>query len=300
MTRVSLASYRLEIYLFSSRTILFFRRIISIIRTYFQRDWEMKIEKKLIAYAAIPLLVGILSTSPLLFLMSAKAETSKPWFSISMPYVYCEAREGAYNYSNIMGPTINISSRPVFSHRFGYVLDLTQNAELDPERNLTRLEFLQINLTTNEGPLETNSFAVGTSNTVSYPPSGFQFSYLWFDTKNFSGGGIFSANWTAGISRLEDEGTSGIGTSNRYLVALEEAQTVYVTLYRIGWVTFEGDSTVVTFANYEVLSQVQLERYGSNGWLYNNNFIPPERLSQINPGKPLVWDPKTAKNVPNL
>jgi hypothetical protein len=206
----------------------------------------MKIEKKLIAYAAIPLLVGIVSISPLILLMSAKAETSKPWFSISMPYAYCEAREGAYNYSNIMGPTINISSRPVFSHRFGYVVDITQNAKLDPERNLTRIEFLQINVTTDKGPLETGYFTVGTSSNVSYAPKYFQFNQTaWFDTGRFSGGGVFIANWTAGFSRLETEGTSGTGTGNGYLIALREAQTVYITLYRVGWVTFEGDSTVV-------------------------------------------------------
>ncbi len=52
----------------------------------------MKIEKKLIAYSVLALLIGIASISPLMFLMSAKAETTpKSWFNLNVPYAYVKA-----------------------------------------------------------------------------------------------------------------------------------------------------------------------------------------------------------------
>lgn len=271
----------------------------------------MKIEKKLVVLSTIIIMVGIASIAPLMFLLSAKAETSKPWFSVALPYAYFETIDGAINYSNVHGPSINVSSQPVVSERIVVVLDLTLNANLKTVTDDARFEYYQVNITTDKGPVETEFFQVGTGKNSSYAQKGFhfmqdnQFDTAKFDPMRGGGGGLFAANWTMGHSTLWTEGHSGTGTvgssgTSRVVSALREAQTVYVTLYRVGWVSFEGDSTVATFANNEVVCQIQLEKYGNNGWLFNNNFIPAERLSQIDPGKPVVMDPTTGEPLPNL
>lgn len=272
---------------------------------------SVKIEKKLIALSAVAIVVGVASIVPLLFLMSTKAETPKSWFNVGVPYAYCETRDGAINYSNPLGETINNSSHPVVSERIVILLDLTLDVNLKTETDDARFEYYQMNITTDKGPVETESFQVGTSGNSSFAHKDFQFRQDdRFDTGKFDpriggGGGIFIPNWTKGLPILYPEGNSGIGTvggsgASRVVSALREAQTVYITLYRVGWVSFEGDSTIATFTNNEVICNIQLLKFGSNAWLYNNNFIPIDRLPQIDPAKPVIMDPKTGLNVPNV
>lgn len=270
----------------------------------------MKIEKKLIALSVIAILVGVASIIPLQFLMSARAVTQKPWFSLDMPYAYCETLDGAFNYSSPYGTSINVSSQSVVSVGVGVVLDLTLDADLKTVGDDARFEYYQINITTDKGPVETEFFQVGTGTNDSFAQKGFhfmqdnQFDTGMFDPRSGGGGGLFIPNWITGLSILWQAGHSGTGTvdgsgTSRVVSAFREAQTVYITLYRVGWVSFEGDSTIATFANNEVVRQIQLVKYGENGWLYNN-LIPAERLVQIGPNKPLIEDPKTGYLVPNV
>jgi hypothetical protein len=101
----------------------------------------VKIEKKLIALSIFTIMVGVASIVPLYFSLSATAETPRPWFSIDIPYAYFETRDGAINYSNPMGDTINTSDHAVVSERIGYVLDLTLNANLKEEADDARYEY---------------------------------------------------------------------------------------------------------------------------------------------------------------
>jgi hypothetical protein len=274
----------------------------------------MKIEKKLIVFSAVAIIIGIAAISPLMFFMTAKAETPKPWFSVEMPYAYCDTMDGPLNYSDLYIANMSVpdftSSQPVVSHRIIIVLNLTLDANLKTETDDARFEYYQINITTDKETVETQFFEVGTGVNDSFAQKGFHFMQDgWFDTDKFDpklggGSGLYNSSWPTGVSTLWGQGGSGtasVGSSSVSSVvsALREAQTVYITLYRVGWASFKGNSTTVSFANNETICQIQLEKYG-DGWLYNNNFIPADRLSQIDPWKPIVTDPKTGLPVPSV
>ncbi len=263
----------------------------------------MKIEKNFIALSAIAIMLGIASIVPLVFFLSAKNGTTNAWFSVDMPYVYLETRAGAINQSNPLGDTINVTNHPVFSHRFGYVFNITMNADLKTESDETRIEYYEINITSDGETLESNIFSVGTSsNITAQPPNDWRAmqnnlsSNRMFD----GGGGLFIAGWSEGFSRLWDDGTGGSGTGNKLFITLREAQTVNITLYRLGWASWRGNLTIATFTNDEVVCKIQLKRFTYNSWLYNNDFLPMRRLLEIDPAKPVILDPKTDEYVPNM
>ena len=58
---------------------------------------------------------------------------------------------------------------------------------------------------------------------------------------------------------------------------LRAAETVTITVYRLGWATFTGNSTIFTSTYNEIVNQIQLEKFGEECWLYNN-LIPEEEL----------------------
>jgi len=57
-------------------------------------------------------------------------------------------------------------------------------------------------------------------------------------------------------------------------------------MYRVGIVTFSGNSTTVTLTNNELVDQIQLEKYGEEGFLYND-LVPDEELAEIDLLKPI-------------
>ena len=108
----------------------------------------------------------------------------------------------------------------------------------------------------------------------------------------FGGGGLLRYNWTAGLSILWPETGSGSdtigGSSTSILVdTIREAETLFITVHRIGWVTFTGNSTIVTLANNEIVDQIQLEKFG-DGFLYNN-LVPEDELSTIDLLRPVSF-----------
>jgi hypothetical protein len=54
-------------------------------------------------------------------------------------------------------------------------------------------------------------------------------------------------------------------------------------------VTFSGNSTVVTLTNNELVDQIQLEKYGEEGWLYNN-LVPEDELATIDLMRPVPFE----------
>src|SRR3989304_8788760 len=115
-------------------------RIISRICMCFSGEKTMKIEKKLVAYSVIALLIGIASITPLMLLMTAKAETTpKPWFNLDVPYAYLKA-----NF------TENLDGRDIYSDWHAIVLNYTLNPEAENEIFDARFEYFELQVYTDK------------------------------------------------------------------------------------------------------------------------------------------------------
>ncbi|MQY62573.1 hypothetical protein GH146_04750 [archaeon] len=259
----------------------------------------MKLEKKLIACSILAIVIGVSSVFPLAFFMSAtaKADTSnEPWFSINIPYAYWVTSDGPLempfepNYPDgfEMNETNSVSEQHML------VLNITLNDDTAKQPVDAQFEYYQIDVSSDKELIGTMRWVVGTNINSSFNVSGIlgSFSFMrneWFDTRNFDtrkyggGGGLTRPDWTPGLSMLwpmagAGSGTIGSSGSSGVVSILREAETVFISIYRIGWVTFSGNSTTVTYANNELVEQVQLEKFGEEGWLYNN-LIPEEELA---------------------
>lgn len=266
----------------------------------------MKLEKKLIACSILALIIGVSSVLPLGFLMSATAKanpssealSSEPWFSINVPYSYWMTRDGKLDSLDV---TPDINETRLVSSQYLIALNLTLNVETTNYPADARIEYYQIDVSSDKGPVETMCWFVGTVLDVS--SFSFQdfikdFHFVrndWFDTDSFSirdrNGGMVRNNWATNFSLLWRVGNAGSGTighssSSDLVSALREAETLYISIRRIGWVTFTANSTLVTLANNEIVDQTQLEKFGE-GFLYNN-IVPDEKLSTIDLTRPPI------------
>jgi len=269
----------------------------------------MNSEKKLIACSILALIIGVSSVLPLVFLMSAtvKAETSdSSWFSIDMPYAYYIASEGPlanppveFPWYSEMNETNSVNVKHnIFTNTTLIVDPKTEDVD-------GRVEYYLTEVKSDKELIKNIHWYVGTNANSSFSFDGLldTIHFMrddWFDTDLFlktASGGYILYNWTVGFSQLGgDKGsstTSTIGTEEtKYqgsptsgtFSALREAETLTITLYRKGWTTFTGNSTIFTSANNEIVGQIQLEKYG-DGFLYND-MIPEDQLSTID-----LWNP---------
>lgn len=255
----------------------------------------MKIEKKLVACSILALLIGVSSVVPLLFLMSAKAETApKPWFNLNVPYAYVTA-----NF------TENLNGQDVYDYWRVLVLNFTLNPEAENEISDARFEYYEFQLYTDKEQLGNISYFVGTNRTNSFTlsPESFRFTRDdWFDS-NTTGGGMFTPQWNASsppdfsqissvLSRYSSPtGHETTGDNLRYneaprmVAALRKAETLFIDVRKTGLVTFNGNSTLVTLSGNEFFQHLELKKYG-DGFLYNALF-PEDQLSQIDLFNPL-------------
>lgn len=266
----------------------------------------MNFEKKLIACSFLALVIGISSVVPLAFLMSATVKatpsyelaSSEPWFSINIPYSYWMTKDGKLDGVDV-DPAIDEST--LVSSQYLIALNLTLNVDTTDYPADARIEYFQIDVTSDKGPVETRSWFVGTVlnvNSFSFVDfiKNFHFSRdEWFDTDTFDihhrNGGMVQNNWAAGLSLLWRVGSAGSGTirtssTSNLVSALREAETLSISVRRVGDVTFTANSTLVTLANNELVEQVQLEKFGE-GFLYNN-IVPEEELSTIDLTRPPI------------
>jgi hypothetical protein len=281
---------------------------------------QMKIEKKLIALSTIAIMVGIASMLPLVFLMSAKAETTdEPWFSVTVPYAYFEAGNGSLKTtfgSTLTTPKSNVNESDMQYYRTMVVLNYTFNVNLKEELD-DRVECYQIEVEADKALVMNGTFYLGTYGAAIQTqdildPNNFYFNRSnWFDTNNWYeassvadvGGGVYSPHNITLTSQLSPEGSAGEGTishssSSAIAAKIMEANILTITVRRLGWVTFTSNSTTAILAN-EVIAQVHLEKFG-NGLLYNNNFIPADKLSQIDLYDPVTMDPNTGLYSPKV
>jgi hypothetical protein len=229
---------------------------------------SVKLEKKLVAYSAIALLIGIASISPLMFLMSAKAETppdQQPQFSIDIPYAYV----GNYWDNN---------SETIAQNTYGYVYSIafktSPNFDLQTVAAEAIFEYYTIEVSSEKGPIGNSTYFTQARKDLSKPLDYFYFyRHEWFES-NSSTETYSSTCWENGTSLGFRTGPGA--DWNR---SLGEPETIFITLRRQGWIILNENSTVAHLADPEVILQVQLEKYG-NGFLYNN-IIPEDELSQI-------------------
>jgi hypothetical protein len=268
----------------------------------------MKVEKKLIACSILALIIGVSSVLPLVFLMSAtaKAETSnESWFSITVPYSYWMTKNGTLE-DVFSGFHEDLDETRMVSHQELLAFNITLNVDTTNELSDARIEYYQIDLTSDTGLIQTMHLSVGTNTKPSITrediPFGIEtFHFMrddWFDTLPFTpyggGGGILRLNWTAGVSMLWPMGGSGSGTLDSndkpgLVSGLRAAETLSITVYRIGWVTFSGNSTTVTLTNKDIVDQIQLEKYGEESWLYNT-LVPEDELAEIDLLHPVSFE----------
>ena len=184
-------------------------------------------------------------------------------------------------------------------------LNLTLTADTTKQEADAQIEYYQIEIASDKELIETEQWMVGTNIDSSFNVSSLldEFHFMrdeWFDTNSFDpmtsggGGGLVRQEWETGLSILWPEGGSGTGTlggsgTSSRVITLREAETVTITIYRIGLVTFSGDSTIVTLTNNELVDQIQLEKYGEEGWLYNN-LVPDEDLATVDLIRPVNFE----------
>jgi len=275
----------------------------------------MKLEKKLIACSILALIIGVSSVLPLTFLMSATAQVNtapEPWFSINIPYAYWMTKDGPIDYSsNPLFPDdpfdgvfdgVDLNETNSVSEQHMIVLNFTLTADTAKQPVDAQLEYYQIDVSSDKEFIETKHWVIGTNSNSSFNVSSLliDFHFMrdeWFDTDTFDprkdggGGGLARPNWASGLSILWPGGGSSCATlaHSNVVSALREAETVTISVYRIGWVTFSGNSTVVTLANKELINEIQLEKYGEEGWLYNN-LVPEDELATVNLLRPVPFE----------
>jgi len=250
----------------------------------------LRIEKKLITYSVVALLIGIASISPLMFLMSAKAETApKPWFNLNVPYAYVKA-----NF------TENLNGQDVYDYWRVLVLNFTLNPEAENEIYDARFEYYEFQLYTDKEQLGNISYFVGTNRTNLFDFDRESFHFMrddWFDSNS---SGIFTPHWNASslledspsvLSRYSSPTGHTTGYNLRYneaprmVAALREAEILFIDIRKTGSLTFNGNSTLVTLPEHGFLQHLELKKYG-DGFLYNALF-PEDQLSQIDLFNPL-------------
>jgi len=255
----------------------------------------MKIEKKLIACSILALVIGVSSVLPLTFLMSATAQVNTapgPWFSVDMPYAYWETCNGPLDYPNMQfSGSVDLNETNSVSEHHMTFFNYTLTVDPTKQPVDAQLEYYQLEVSSDKEYIDTEHWVVGTNSNSSFNVSSLLTDFHfrrdeWLDTDTFDpmkdggGGGLARPNWSPGVSILWPGGgseTASIGCSS-VVPALREAETVVLSLYRIAMVTFSGNSTVVTLANKELVNQIQLEKYGEEGWLYNN-LVPEDELA---------------------
>ena len=243
----------------------------------------MKIEKKLIAYSAIALMIGVASIAPLVFLMSAKAEIppdQQPQFSVNVPYAYI----GNYwDNSSETNRTTSLWAWDANSNKVNTVFTIALNAtpNFDPQTVASDAMFenYQVEILSDRGSIGNVTFGVYANCNSSEPYQNFHFYRdQWFD-----------ANFTkdAFVTYWREDGTSitfKTGAGLDWNKSLGEPETLFLKVRRQGWVILNNNSTTAYLADPEPILQIQLEKFG-DGFLYNN-LVPEDELSKIDPFLP--------------
>lgn len=244
----------------------------------------MKLEKKLIVCSILAIAIGVASIVPLVFFMSANAQTNpddQPQFNLNIPYAYV----GDYwdNNSQTFSPTsVHVFYMENFSSDINMIYTIAFNStpKFDPKTIDADaiFEYYLIDVSSEKGLIGNLTYFTSVNCNSSKQYDNFHFSRdQWFDSNSTDAFSIASwgNNPTLGFK---------CGTGTNWNHNLGEPETLFITVRRQGWVILNDNSTVAHLANPDVILQIQLEKYG-DGFLYNN-IIPEDELAQINPLTP--------------
>jgi len=253
----------------------------------------MKIEKKLIAFSVIAITIGIASIVPLAFFMSSvKAQTTDdvPWFNFDVVYASWNAtsKDGAIGYLEGIGPVYDLVS---YSSTYLVLLNYSVNPDAIDILDNARVEYYQLQVYSDLGQIENVTYYFGANCKGDFDPtSSFIFARDdWFNTTT-SGGGTFiiKFNGTLADCLASGLGLCGIGgssSSNSFgnttlpeeFLNIQNANKLYIDVRRLGSVTFEGNSTIITRASNEVIQHIELTKSGDQ-FVYGTL---PQSLSQV-------------------
>ena len=238
----------------------------------------MQIEKKLILCSIIAISIGIATIAPLsIFMSTAKAQTDEatPWFNIDVPYALYTANvtDGPVEYPDGLGPRMTYTT----------TYDIQFNVTLNPAAELSsegaRAEYFEIQIYSDLGSIENLTQYVGANcnGNISYNPAeNFFFSREnWFNTSSGSGG-LFISQYNGTLSSVFGtgslQGTGGASSSSYFPGEPQKASLkfqnsynadkIYVDIRRVGFVSFDGNSTIVTLADNTVIQHLELTRQG--------------------------------------
>jgi hypothetical protein len=217
----------------------------------------MQIEKRLIACSILALAIGIAVIVPLAFFMNAKAETfDYPWFNVSVPYAYFKANSTSHSYQTTSAIALNC----------------TVNADAIRQHADARVEYFEFQIYSDQGQISNVTYFLATnSSKVEDPISMFAFSREnWFNS-TAGGGGYFVTNLTAPLPLMR----TGQATSyyvdkddwinthfGETITQIESANVIYLDVRRLGYVTFDGNNTIVTLADNQVIQHLELTKKG--------------------------------------
>jgi hypothetical protein len=256
----------------------------------------MKIEKNLIAFSILAIIIGTASIAPLAFFMSpAKAQTTDdiPWFNVDVPYASWTAtsKENATGYLDGIGTIYGLVS---YSSTYSIALNFTVNPDAVDILDNARAEYYQLQVYSDKGQIDnmTTYFGANCKDDINLTnlTSSFYFARDgWFNTTT-SGGGSFITKFKGNLADCLANGSGfmwqcGYSSSNSFanttlpeeFLNIQNANKLYIDVRRLGFVTFDGNSTIVTLASNEVIQHIELTKSGDQ-FIYGT--LPQSQLTQ--------------------
>jgi hypothetical protein len=255
----------------------------------------MHVEKKLVAWSVLAIIIGVAAIVPLEYMMSghaeAKAQTITPWFNVSIPYAYVNLYDSGGNDTMTWD---------------GAMFQAVANFTLTPDAiNLknadAQIEFYQFRLYSDNAAIVNITYSVAVCRqeiNVTGIPGGVYMAITGSGGNKFTfadgttydgnaivgdsicGGGTVLANLLGNLELQKNIVTivgSYIANYNgdnavQALPELRNAQTLYIDVSKICSVSFQGNSTsttatTTTLASNEILCHIELTKT-ENGFVY--------------------------------
>jgi hypothetical protein len=219
-------------------------------------------ERKPILLGIFAILVGITTILPLEYLMSphiAQA-ASAPWFNVNVFYAYCNPNQNGGNssvsfYGSYIQAVVNIT--------------LTPYAMKDAD---AQIEYYQFAVSSDQGPIVNVTYYVVQSTQDAIT------SISGTGTISFANGLTYSGHPSNGgqvINRDVSNNSFTLASVDDYIFTIDpndvpqavtelrNAQTLYMDMSNVCTVTVNGNVTVTTPANPEILQHITLTKTGS-------------------------------------
>ncbi len=216
----------------------------------------MQIEKKLIICSILAITIGIATIAPLAYFMSpatAQITDDKPWFNLNISYATCKVA------------TQSSQNTAIYSIASNYTI----NSDAVDTQVGSRLEYYRIQIYSDQGQLVNETQYIAVNCTEFLDPTTIQFAREgWFNTTGIIVSlGTFAANFNGTLQEGNNGGStwfgySDIGETSQQIENIQNAQTIYIDVHRLGYITCNGNSTVATFAGDEIIQHLELTKNG--------------------------------------